>query len=49
MCKQTVLGFCISLKANFSNGITSTVINKYGTGVVVQIATVFRPICHVVC
>ena len=39
----------MSLKETFSNIITSKVINKDGKGNVVQIATVFRPICHVVC
>ena len=43
------LGFCISLKQTFFNVITTTLINKYDKGAVVQIATVFRPICHVVC
>ena len=49
MCYQTVLGFCVSLKETFCNVFTSTVIDKYGKGAIVQIATVFRPICHVVC
>ena len=49
MCKQTVLGICLLLKETFSNGITFKVINKYFKGAAIQIATKFRPICHVVC
>ena len=49
MYQKTVLGFCISLKETFSNAIIFTVINKHGKGVLVQVATVFRPICYVVC
>ena len=44
MCEQTLLGFCVTLKKNFSNTTTFTVINKYFKGAVIQIATVFRPI-----
>ena len=39
MCSQTVLGFWISLKETFSIVITSTVINKYGKGAVIQNTT----------
>ena len=49
MCQQTTLGFCVSLKETFSNKTTFTVINKYWKSAVIQIATVFRPICRVVC
>ena len=49
MCQQTVLGFSISIKDTFSNVISFTVIDTYCKGAVAQIATVFRPICHVVC
>ena len=49
MCQQTVFGFCMSLKGTFFDVITFTVINKYGKQATIQIATVFRPICHVVC
>ena len=49
MRQQTVLRFCISLKETFANTITITVINKYAKGAAVQIATVFQPICYVVC
>ena len=48
MCQQTILGFSISLKETCSNVIISIMINKYGKGDVVQIATVFRTIFHVV-
>ena len=41
MREQTGWRFFISLKYAFSNTITFTVINKYGQGAVVQIATVF--------
>ena len=47
MSYQTVFRFCISLKETFPNAITFTVINKYDKGAVVQIGTVFRPICPV--
>ena len=49
MFEQAVLGFCISLEETFSNVIISTVTNKYFKGGVVQIAAMFRSICHVVC
>ena len=49
MFQQAVLGFFISPKDTFSNLIMSRVINQYGKGAVIQIATVFRPISHVVC
>ena len=49
MCQQTVLGFWVSLKETFSSATTFTVINKYSKGAAIQIATVFRPICLVVC
>ena len=49
MRQQTVLRFCIRLTETFSNAITFMVINKYDKGTVVQIATVFQPICYVVC
>ena len=49
MSEQTNLRFCISLKETFSNEITFAVINNYGKGAVIQIATVFRPIYHFVC
>ena len=48
MRQQTVLRFGISLKETFSNAINLTVINKYGKGAVIQIATVFKPISCVV-
>ena len=48
MCYRTVLSFSISLKETFSNAITFRVINEYGKGAFVQIATVFQRICHVV-
>ena len=37
----------MSLKETFSKAITFTVINKYGEGAIVQIGTVFQPICYV--
>ena len=49
MGQQTVLRFCISLKKAFANAITFKVINKCGKRAVVHIATVFQPICYVVC
>ena len=49
MRSKTVLRFGISLKETFSNAITFTVINKYGKGPAVHIATVFQNICYVVC
>ena len=49
MSYQTVLGFCVSLKETYSNATTFTVINKYRKGAFIQIATVFRPICRVLC
>ena len=45
---QIASGFCVSLKDTFSIATTFTLINKYWKGAVIQIATVFRPICHVV-
>ena len=48
MFQQTILGFCISLKGAYFIVIIFTVINKYCKVAVVQIATVFRPIFHVV-
>ena len=49
MCEQTPLAFCVSLRETFSNATTFTVINKYCKGAAIQIATVFRQICCVVC
>ena len=49
MCQQTVLRFCVSLKVNFFNAPTLKVFNKYCKRDAIQIATVFQPICHVVC
>ena len=49
MCQQTPLEFSVSLKETFSNASTFTVINKYCKGAVIQVATVSRPICFVVC
>ena len=49
MCQQTGLEFPVSLKETSSNANTSTVINKYCQGAVIQIGTVFPSICHVVC
>ena len=49
MCQKTLLGFCVSLKDTFSNETTFTVINKNFKGAVIQIATVFRYISHIVC
>ena len=49
MCQQTVLGFCLSLKHTFSNATTFTVINKNRKSAIIQTATVFRPIFHVLC
>ena len=46
---KTFLRFFVSLKGTFSNAITFTVINKSGKCAVVQVATVFQPILHVVC
>ena len=37
------LGFCISLKAIFSNVLTLTVINKYGKGAVNRLQECFDP------
>ena len=48
MRQQTGLRFCISLKETFFKTINFTVINKYGKGAVVMIATLFQPICYVV-
>ena len=48
MCQQTVLGFCVSLRETASNASTSTVINNFCKGVVLQIAKDCRPICLVV-
>ena len=47
MCEQTVLRFFISLKETFSNAITFRVINKYGKGALIRIATVFQLVYHV--
>ena len=49
MSEETLLGFCVSLKETFSNATTFTVLNKYYKGSAIQIATVFGPICLVVC
>ena len=49
MCQQTVLRFCIELRYTFSDWIMLRVINKYDKGTVVQIATVFVPVDHLVC
>ena len=49
MCEQTALEFFASLKQTFSNATTLTWINKYCKGSAMQIGTVFRPICRVVC
>ena len=49
ICEQTTLVFFVSLKGTFPIATTFTVINKYSKGAVIQIATVFRYICHVVC
>ena len=49
MARQTVLGFCVSLKHTFSKGTTFTVINKFCKGAAIQIGTLFRPICCVLC
>ena len=40
MCEQTVIRFFISLKETCSNLITFKMINKYGSGAIVQIAKV---------
>ena len=45
---QIASGFCLSLKDTFSIATTFTVINKYWKFAVIQIPTVFRPICRVV-
>ena len=45
---QIDLGFCVSLKDTFSIATTFTVIIKYWKFAVIQIPTVFRPICRVV-
>ena len=49
MLEQAVLRFCISLNEIFYKEITFTVINKYGTRAVVQIAAVRQPIFRVTC
>ena len=49
MCSQTALGFWVSLRQTSSNASTSTVINSYCKGAVLQIAKDCRPICRVVC
>ena len=49
MCEQTLLAFCASLKETFSNATTYTVTNKFGQRGAIQIAKVFRYICHFVC
>ena len=49
MCYQTALELCISLKETSPNAATFGVINKYFKGAVIQIATMFRSICRVVC
>ena len=38
----------MSVKETFSNVITFTAIKKYSKDAVVQIATMFPPICHTV-
>ena len=49
MCEQIALAIFVSLAETFSNATTFTVINKYWKGAAIQIATVFRHICLVVC
>ena len=41
ICQQTVLRFYVSLRGTFSNSKSSTLINKYLKGAVVQISVVF--------
>ena len=49
MCYQNALEIFLSLKENFSNTTTFTVMDNFGKGSAIQIATVFRPIFIVVC
>ena len=49
MCEQTVLGIRLLLKETFFNATTLIVNNQYSKGAAIQITTMFRPICHVVC
>ena len=49
MSEETLLGFCVSLKETFSNATTLAVINKSCDGAEIQIPTVFRYICCLVC
>ena len=49
MCEETVFRICISLRGDFFNSITFTVISKYSKGSVVQISTVFCLPYHVAC
>ena len=49
MCQETVLGFCVLVKETFSIATTFKLFNKYSRGAVLQIGTLFWPICHVVC
>ena len=48
MCQQAALGFFVSLKETSCNATTLPVINRYWKGAVIQIATLFRSISHVV-
>ena len=49
MCLQTVLGFFVLLKETFFNATTFAGNNEHSKGALIQIVTVFPPICHVVC
>ena len=43
MCQQTLLRFCISLRATFWNWVAFKVISKYARGAAIHISRVFRP------
>ena len=45
--KKQLLRFCISMTETFSNSNAFPLINKYGTGAVVQMSTILVPVSNV--